>query len=76
MQELAIENCPQIKKLNIRKNSLTNLEFLTNLESLEKLEVDYNNEINSGLDCLPKNLKEFSCEGAKLIEILKPYQGD
>jgi Leucine-rich repeat (LRR) protein len=76
MQDLVIENCPWLKKLNIRNNSLTNLEFSTNLESLEKLEIDYNKEINNGLEYLPKNLKEFSCEGTELAKILKLYQGD
>ncbi|CAG8676761.1 2358_t:CDS:10, partial [Ambispora leptoticha] len=37
---LVIEDCPKIKKLNVRKNLLTSLEFLANLENLEELEID------------------------------------
>jgi len=76
MKELVIENCPQLKKLNIRSNALTSLEFLADLASLEKLETDYNKEISDGLEYLPKNLKEFSCEGTELAKLLKTYQGD
>jgi Leucine-rich repeat (LRR) protein len=43
--ELVIENCSQIKTLNVRNNSLTNLEFLINLEKLEVLELDGNPEL-------------------------------
>jgi len=43
--ELVIENCPQIKTLNVRDNSLTNLEFLATLENLEELELDGNAEL-------------------------------
>jgi hypothetical protein len=71
-----VENCPQIKKLDVRNNLLTNLEFLANLENLEKLEIDNNTEVNSGLEYLPKSLKEFSYEDTKLTELLNPYQGD
>src|SRR4051794_23366634 len=28
IKELIIENCPQVRKLNLRKNSLINLEFV------------------------------------------------
>jgi len=48
-----IENCPQIKKLNIRQNNLTNLEFIKDLERLEELEIDGNPKIISGLEYLP-----------------------
>jgi hypothetical protein len=44
-KELVIENCLQIKKLNVRSNSLTNLEFLVSLENLEEPEVDGNTEL-------------------------------
>lgn len=45
MQDLAIENCPRLKKLNVRKNLLTNLGFLENLECLEELELGGNTEL-------------------------------
>ncbi|MCE8163173.1 MAG: hypothetical protein I3273_02955 [Candidatus Moeniiplasma glomeromycotorum] len=44
-KDLIIDNCPQLKTLNVRNNSLTNLEFLLNLENLEALEVDGNTEL-------------------------------
>ena len=44
-KDLVIENCPQIKKLNIRSNSLTSLEFLANLGNLKELELDGNTEL-------------------------------
>lgn len=48
MKELVIENCPQIKTLNVRNNSLTSLDFLNglSLSNLEKLEVGHNPEID------------------------------
>ncbi|CAG8543714.1 6949_t:CDS:2 [Cetraspora pellucida] len=39
-KDLVIENCPQIRKINVRSNLLTSLEFLGNLEELEELEID------------------------------------
>lgn len=45
-KDLVIENCPQIKKLNVCKNLLTNLEFLNDLNNLELLEVEGNSELN------------------------------
>ncbi|CAG8855766.1 24622_t:CDS:2, partial [Gigaspora margarita] len=74
LQDLVIENCPQIKKLNVKTNLLTNLEFLKSLESLEELELDNNTNINSGLEYLPAGLEKFSCNNTKLVEVLKPYQ--
>jgi len=50
MKELEIENCLQIKKLNVRRNSLTNLEFLKNLENLEELEIDGNDKLSEILE--------------------------
>jgi len=38
VKDLVIENCPQVEKLDVRNNSLTNLKFLANLEKLERLE--------------------------------------
>jgi len=43
---LVIENCPQLKKLNVRSNLLTNLEFLVSLKNLEELELDGNVELS------------------------------
>jgi len=73
---LVIENCPQIKKLNIRSNLLTNLNFLQSLPNLENLEIDGNTELASGLEHLPKSLKTFSFENTKLTEVLKFCQGN
>lgn len=77
-KDLVAENCPQLKTLNVRSNYLTNLEFVVDLEHLEELEIDGNSEIDSGLEYLPKNLEEFSCDGTKMAEVLKqnPYQGN
>ena len=60
LKDLVIENCPQLKKLNACSNSLTGLEFLTSLENLEELEIDNNVELASGIEYLPKSLKNFS----------------
>jgi hypothetical protein len=75
-EKLVIENCPQIRKLNVRSNLLTNLEFLKSLENLEELEIDHNTEIDSGLEYLPVNFKSFTCENTKLSNILKSYKGN
>jgi len=45
MVELVIDNCPQVKILNIRNNSLTNLNFLVNLENLAELKMDGNTQL-------------------------------
>jgi len=71
-----IENCPQIRKLNVRSNLFTSLEFVKDLDKLEELEINGNEEINSGLQHLPNSLEKFSCENTKLTSALKPYQGD
>ena len=76
LTDLVIENCPQIKKLNIRSNLLTNLNFLQSLPNLENLEIDGNTELASGLEHLPKSLKTFSFENTKLTEVLKFCQGN
>jgi predicted nucleic acid-binding Zn-ribbon protein len=65
VQELVIENCSQVKELKTDDNSLTNLEFLKNLPNLQKLNIDDNAELASGLEHLPKGTK-FSCENTKL----------
>ncbi|MDR1670451.1 MAG: hypothetical protein LBR43_01825 [Spiroplasmataceae bacterium] len=45
LQELVIENCPNIKILNLRKNSLNDLNFLINLDSLQELEITGNSKL-------------------------------
>lgn len=69
-KDLTIENCPQLKSLNVQNNALTSLEFLKGLEDLEELEIDDNIEISSGSEHLPKNLKSFSYKNTNL----KPFQ--
>jgi len=76
VQDLSIENCPQIRKLNIRQNNLTSLEFLKYLDNLENLEIDGNAKIISGLEYLPGNWGKFSYESTKLTEVLKLYGND
>jgi len=65
VKELVIENCPQIKELKADDNSLTSLEFSKNLLNLQKLNVDDNTELASGLEYFPKGIK-FSCDNTKL----------
>jgi len=48
-----IENCLQIKKLVVRQNNLTNLEFLKDLNDLEMLELDGNTELVKILELSP-----------------------
>jgi len=50
LKELVIDNCPQIKKLNVRRNLFTNLEFIKDLENLETLEVDGNSKLSEILE--------------------------
>lgn len=50
MKELVIENCPQIKKLNVENNSLGNLEFLKDLGNLEELKINGNTELTKFLE--------------------------
>jgi len=45
MNDLVINNCPQIKKLIVRTNSLTNLDFLTILDNLEELDIEGNEKL-------------------------------
>src|SRR5438874_287472 len=37
LKDLVIEDCPQIKKLNVRSNLLTSLKFLSSLTNLEEI---------------------------------------
>jgi len=76
VKDLVIENCLRVRKLNIRTNSLTNLEFLKPLKNLEELELDGNTEINSDLEYLPDSLEKFSYENTKITELLGPYKGN
>lgn len=76
IKELIIDNCPQIKKLIVRSNLLTSLEFVKDLKNLEELDLYGNVGINSGLEHLSSSLKVLSYENTKLVEILKPYKGN
>ena len=75
VKELIIENCPQIRKLNVRRNLLTSLEFLKGLENLEYLEMDGNTGIDFRAEYFSEGLeieKSFH-DNIKLIEILRLY---
>ena len=41
-KEVSNSNCPNIEKLNVRKNNLTSLEFMVNLRNLIKLDIKGN----------------------------------
>ncbi|CAG8539793.1 138_t:CDS:1 [Ambispora leptoticha] len=73
VKKLAIENCSQIKELNVESNFLTSLEFVKNLPNLQRLEVDGNSELASGLEYLPKGIK-FSCDNTKLPSLQQKYE--
>jgi len=45
VKDLIIENCSQIKKLIVRTNSLTTLDFLTSLDNLVELDLYGNTEL-------------------------------
>jgi len=70
VQELVIENCPKIRTLNVCKNLLTSLEFVKNLGELQKLEIDRNKEIDSGLEHLPTSLQEFTYKNRENLQKL------
>ncbi|CAG8567080.1 1308_t:CDS:2 [Ambispora gerdemannii] len=80
VKELIIENCSRAKKLNVRKNSLTNLEFLKGLDDLKELDLYGNTGIDNGLEYLPNNLQEITqynpCQLAKIIRDLKKKHED
>ncbi|KLL04557.1 MAG: hypothetical protein MRERV_18c014 [Mycoplasmataceae bacterium RV_VA103A] len=66
-RDLVIEDCPQLKKLVIYKNLLTNLEFLKDLNNLEELKIDGNAELTKVLEpyesdwkACQKNIQELS----------------
>ncbi|MDR1670737.1 MAG: hypothetical protein LBR43_03395 [Spiroplasmataceae bacterium] len=65
VKELIINDCPQIERLNVESNSLTNLDFIKELTRLQKLNVDNNPELAFGLELLPKGIK-FSSDNTKL----------
>ncbi|CAG8535718.1 1578_t:CDS:2 [Cetraspora pellucida] len=74
LEKLIIRNCPHLKSLVIRNNSLTNLNFVKDLTNLQTLKIDGNERISVGVEHLPNNLETFSCEGTELFEALEPYQ--
>ena len=51
-KDLIIENCSQIKKLNVENNLLTNLGFIKDLKNLEELKINGNNKTNQNLGTL------------------------
>lgn len=76
LEFLIIENCSEIKILNVRNNFLTNLNFIKDLSNLKRLEIDGNKQINSGIEYLPENLTDFTYKSTGLFEVLKSYQYD
>jgi len=54
-----IENCPRIEKLKVRKNFLTNLEFIKDLENLETLELENNDKITEILEPYENDWKVY-----------------
>lgn len=76
LKNLIIENCPELEKLNVSDNKLTNLNFLKNLPNLRNLEIDGNEQIISGIENLPENLTNFTYRSTGLFKILKTYQHD
>ncbi|CAG8465129.1 11363_t:CDS:2 [Cetraspora pellucida] len=68
-KELVIENCSQIKKLSVRQNNLTSLEFLKDLNNLEALEIDGSNEdIWELLQELSRKVQNLEVENKQLKE--------
>lgn len=71
MKELIIENCLQIKKLNVRSNSLTNLEFLISLKNLEELEINGNTQLIEILKPYSNDWKSYQKDLQKIFELVK-----
>lgn len=61
-KELIIDNCPQIKTLNVRRNLLTSLEFLKDLGNLEELDIDGNNELIKMLEPYRKIIQKSNAD--------------
>ncbi|MCE8162850.1 MAG: leucine-rich repeat domain-containing protein [Candidatus Moeniiplasma glomeromycotorum] len=76
VKELIVDNCPKLEKLNVRKNLLTGLEFLANLENLEELEIDGNSKLTEILSSYSGNWKTCRKDIQELIELTnqKPYE--
>jgi hypothetical protein len=77
IKELVIENCPRVEILNIRKNYLTNLGFLANLDSLEKLELGSNPELIEILKPYKGEWKIYQKDLQEIFELSKQnnFQG-
>lgn len=72
LEDLVIENCPQIKKLNVESNLLTNLEFLKDLNNLEELKPDGNTELIKILeDCYEGDWKVYRKNIQELTSLTK-----
>jgi hypothetical protein len=50
IKELVIENCPQVKILDVENNLLTNLGFIKDLKNLEELKINGNTELTKILE--------------------------
>jgi len=64
IKSLTVSNCPQLQEIDLRENSLTNLNFLNNLnpEKLTSLSISDNNLPNQDLTFFSKfkNLEELN----------------
>jgi hypothetical protein len=76
IEQIIIENCPNVESLNVYNNLLTNLEFVKNLSYLSSLEISMNKKISSGLEYLPDCLEKFSCKKTELAKILEIHNND
>ncbi|CAG8821257.1 1132_t:CDS:2, partial [Gigaspora margarita] len=62
IRNLVVEDCPQLKKLVVCKNLLTNFEFLKDLENLEELKFDDLQELSKAIKENPQVLSELRGE--------------
>jgi Leucine-rich repeat (LRR) protein len=76
IEQIVIENCPNIELLNVYNNLLTSLEFVKNLSNLSSLEIGMNKKISSGFEYLPESLEVFSYKKTELFKILETYNND
>jgi Leucine-rich repeat (LRR) protein len=76
VEQLNIENCPNIEFLNVYNNSLTSLSFVKDLANLSTLEISKNEKISSGIEFLSDSLETFSYKRTELAKILESHNQD